>query len=92
MNISIREADCSRDKPSLMRFIAALTSFDAQFEFDRRSDSAFPEESLAECEDYFRKLGLTNVVVAVLGANTRGVNAYRAAGDVDYTINFRKLL
>jgi ribosomal protein S18 acetylase RimI-like enzyme len=47
---------------------------------------------LAACEDHCRALGLKTVLLAALAANTRAVNAYRAAGYTDYAINLRKML
>ena len=44
----VRDADLSRDKPALLRFIAGLNAYEVQFESDRRLDDAFPEEFLTE--------------------------------------------
>jgi ribosomal protein S18 acetylase RimI-like enzyme len=45
---------------------------------------------LKACEDHFRTLGVKSVLIGALAPNTRAVNAYRAAGYVDYAIEFRK--
>jgi ribosomal protein S18 acetylase RimI-like enzyme len=47
---------------------------------------------LKACEDHFRALGLTSVLIGALSPNTRALNAYRAAGYADYAVNLRKLL
>ena len=159
MSVRVRDAELSRDKPALLRFIAGLNRVELQYESNRRVDAAFPEKFLAElverakakqgrmfvaeddgaavgwamcfvdqheifvreeerahgyvaemfveeaargrhvgrmllkaCEDHFRGLGLTNVIIGALSANSRAMNAYRAAGYSDYAVNLRKLL
>jgi ribosomal protein S18 acetylase RimI-like enzyme len=47
---------------------------------------------LKSCEDHFRALKLTNIVIGALNANDRAMRAYRAAGYADYAVNLRKLL
>jgi len=159
MRVRVRDAELPRDKPALLRFIAALNVYEAQFESDRRSDDAFPEEFLPEllerarskkgrvfvaeeagapigwavcyvnehdtfvrpearpygyvselyveeaargrhvgrkllnsCEDHFRDLKVSSVLIGALSANIRAMNAYKAAGYADYDVNLRKLL
>jgi ribosomal protein S18 acetylase RimI-like enzyme len=48
MSVRVRDADLSRDKPALARFIAGSNKFESQWESDRRLDGAFPDEFLAE--------------------------------------------
>lgn len=48
MSVAIRDADLARDKPDLLRFVAALNRFEHQFDENRRLDDAFPEEFLTE--------------------------------------------
>jgi ribosomal protein S18 acetylase RimI-like enzyme len=40
MSVLIRDADLSRDRPSLERFILGSNTYEAQFESDRRLDAA----------------------------------------------------
>ena len=47
---------------------------------------------LNACEDYFRTLKVTSVLIGALSANVRAVRAYKAAGYADYDVNLRKLL
>lgn len=47
---------------------------------------------LNACEDYFRTLNVRTVLIGALSANTRAVNAYKAAGYADYDVNLRKVL
>jgi len=48
MSVRVRDADLSRDKPALLRFLAGSNTFESQWESDRRLDADFPEEFLAE--------------------------------------------
>jgi ribosomal protein S18 acetylase RimI-like enzyme len=159
MSVRIRDADLSRDKPALLRFIFGSNVYEAQFESDRRLDEACAEEFLPElleraqskqgrvfvaeeagvpigwavcyvnqhdtfvrveerpygyvselfveeaarglhvgrkllnaCEDHFRALKVATVLIGALSANTRAMNAYKAAGYADYDVNLRKVL
>ena len=47
---------------------------------------------LNSCEDHFRDLNVSSVLIGALSANVRAVKAYRAAGYGDYDVNLRKLL
>lgn len=47
---------------------------------------------LKSCEDHFRARGLKFAFIGALAGNGRAVNAYRAAGFVDYAIEFKKRL
>ena len=48
MSVVIREAELARDKPMLLRFLAGSNAFESQWESDRRLDTAYPEEFLAD--------------------------------------------
>ena len=45
--IAIREARLPDDKPALLRFIDGLQRYEAEFESDRRLDSAYAEDQFA---------------------------------------------
>ena len=47
---------------------------------------------LNSCEDHFRDLKVSSVLIGALSANVRAMKAYRAAGYGDYDVNLRKLL
>jgi ribosomal protein S18 acetylase RimI-like enzyme len=48
MSVAIRDADLTRDKPALVRFLMGSNQFESQWEKDRRLDADFPDEYLSQ--------------------------------------------